>query len=77
MSIQQNIKDLAAKLAEVKSHCMCVSVTDNGSAFLILYPPGMIIDGARATYKECGKIVALDRLLVVMERHWKQSGIHG
>jgi hypothetical protein len=75
MSVQKNIQAYQDKLAEVESHCMCASFEDRGGQYRVLYPAGMILDGVQATYAECGKLVALDRMLNAMERHWKESGI--
>lgn len=75
MSVQKNIYAYRDKLAEVMSHCMCASFQDTGGQYRVLYPAGMILDGVQATYQTCGKLVALERMLSAMERHYKESGI--
>ena len=75
MSIQENIKALQHVYDEVKSHCMCRAIHDDGAYYRVLYPAGMILDGVQAGYLITGKKVALDKILAAMERHWKESGI--
>lgn len=76
-TIKQNKAALKELLQEVQEHCMCALFEDNGAKFLVTYPPGMILGGVQATHAGCGKIVALERMLNAMERHWIDSGIHG
>lgn len=59
-------------LAEVKAHCMCANFHDDGRHYVVYYPLGMRLDGARANYTS-GKAVALSRLLSAMERHWQEE----
>ncbi len=76
MNVQQNIDRVKELEEKVKAHCMCANFQDTGSYYLVYYPPGMCLDGAQAAYS-CGKAIALERLLDVLERHWKRSGING
>lgn len=58
--------------AELISHCM-VANFDEGTAYLtVIYPPGHYPDGVRVSAK-MGKLKALQKLLEVCERHWKDS----
>lgn len=75
MGVRENISIVEDALESVKGHCMCAKFEDNGAQFRVIYPAGMILDGVQATYQNCGKKVALDRMLNAMERHWKESGI--
>jgi len=73
MSVQQNIEAAESALAAVKSHVMCALFEDLGGCYRVLYPCGFRLDGAQAVYAQCGKTVALERLLDAMERHWKED----
>lgn len=73
MNVQQNTQAVAEKLKAVKSHCMCARFEDLGGAYRVLYAPGFRLDGVQAVYAECGKSVALERMLKAMERHWVES----
>lgn len=73
--IQENVRLYEEAYKKVTDHCMCASFEDNGYQFRVLYPAGMILDGVQATYQDCGKRVALERMLNAMERHWNESGI--
>lgn len=75
-SIQERISAVLDAIEVVKSHCMCASFEDIGGAFRVIYPYGMFPHGAQANYSGPGKLVALNRLLDVMERHWKENGIY-
>ena len=72
MSVATNAARLAAALAAVKAHPMCANLSDDGTRYLVTYPLGYFPDGARAS-QGMGKALALERLLVVMERHWRES----
>ena len=56
----------------VREHCMCAKFEDIGTHFRVVYPDGYYPNGAQA-HKGSGQLVALNRLLEVMERHWKES----
>jgi len=59
-------------MTSVKEHCMCAKIEDDGRHFIVIYPEGDFpTHGARCDYSVNGKTWALDRLLEVMERHWK------
>lgn len=73
MNVQKNVQAVKDKLIEVQSHCMCARFEDLGGCYRVLYPCGFQLDGVQAIYAQCGKLVALDRILNAMERHWKQS----
>jgi hypothetical protein len=72
MNVSQYLAAIEDAKARVQAHPMCARFHDDGERFVVYYPPGMIIDGARASYA-AGKLIALERLLVVMERHWAES----
>ena len=71
--VKENIAAVTAALQDVKNHCMCALFEDLGGAYQVLYPPGFRLDGVRAQYAVCGKLVALNRMLSAMERHWKED----
>lgn len=73
MNPRENAAAVQESLRAVQQHCMCARFEDIGGAFQVLYPEGFRLDGVRATYANCGKKVALDRMLNVMERHWKED----
>ena len=72
-SIQERAALVAARLAEVKAHPMCASFSEDRHWYFVVYPEGEFpVHGVRVS-KGGGKWVALGRLLIVMERHWKES----
>lgn len=76
MNVQENINALQDTYDQVKAHCMCRAIHDDGAYYRVLYPAGMILDGVQAGYLITGKKAALDKILVAMEQHWKASGIN-
>lgn len=73
MSVQANIQAVEKALRDVQQHCMCARFEDLGGAYRVLYAPGFRLDGVQAVYQQCGKVVALERMLSAMERHWKED----
>ena len=69
-TISENVANLEAALAAVKSHCMCARFEDLGGVYRVLYAPGFRFDGVQANYAQLGKAAALERMLAAMERHW-------
>ena len=71
---------LAARVAlvrrltdEIKNHPMCAGFSEDRYYFLVEYPAGDFpVHGTRAS-KSKGKAAALQRLLPIMERHWRES----
>lgn len=59
-------------LATVKDHCMCAKFEEDATHYRVIYPEGYFPEGVQCS-KGGGKYVALERLLIVMERHWKES----
>jgi hypothetical protein len=74
MKIIQNISSVEIALCLVKEHCMCARFTETDSHYIVMYPAGMVLDGAQSSKGE-GKAIALSRLLSAMEKHWIQSGV--
>ncbi|MFZ2190440.1 MAG: hypothetical protein WAV48_06705 [Candidatus Magasanikiibacteriota bacterium] len=75
MTPQQNIQAVEYGIIAVKAHPMCLrfhELTD-ASAYRVDYPDGYWVGAVQATYTACGKLVALNRLLAAMERHWQES----
>lgn len=68
--IAANVEAYQNALTAVKQHCMCARFEDLGGAYRVLYAPGFRLDGVQAVYQGCGKRVALERMLKIMERHW-------
>lgn len=70
------IQDRAALVYERKravlDHCMCANFSEDKGYYYVTYPEGYFPNGIRAS-KGGGKWVALGHMLVVMERHWKES----
>lgn len=58
--------------AAVRDHCMCAEMREDKGYYYVIYPDGYFPQGIRAS-KGGGKWVALGHMLVVMERHWKES----
>jgi len=70
MGVRENAEKVAELLLKVQQHCMCACFEDLGGAYRVLYAPGFQLDGVQAVYAQCGKAVALERMLNAMERHW-------
>jgi len=70
MGVRENAEKVAELLLKVQQHCMCARFEDLGGAYRVLYAPGFQLDGVQAVYAQCGKAVALERMLNAMERHW-------
>lgn len=73
VTVNANKQKVTALIAEIKAHCMCAKFEDDGWKYLILYPPGFQLDGCQAVYRQSGKAAALERLLLVIERHWRED----
>lgn len=74
MSIQENITKVKIALENVKAHCMCLKLEDDGARFTVIYPNGDFqVHGTRVSYRENGKLWALNKLLEKMEQHWIES----
>lgn len=74
-NVQENISILNDLLKQVKDHCMCYRLVDEGSHFMVYYNPyeTFCVDGVRVSYRYQSKASALRKLLEVMEDHWKSS----
>lgn len=70
-STVRRVKD---RIEEVKAHCMCAKFEEDRTHYRVIYPEGYFPNGVQCS-KGKGKIVALERLLIVMERHWRESFI--
>ena len=69
----ENRAAVEAALAAVQAHPMCGRLEDTGGMFTVWYPAGDFpVHGVRAS-QERGKRNALDLLIGVMERHWRDS----
>lgn len=72
VTIQERKALVREREAEVRGHCMCAKFSEDQTYYYVTYPEGYFPDGIRAR-KDGGKWVALGHMLVVMERHWKES----
>ena len=78
-SIRENIDAVQAAYDDLKAHCMCRAVRDEGIAFIVIYPDGDWPggkDGLRCGYgirSGEGKEWALRRLIERMEQDWLNS----
>ncbi len=70
----QNQARIDQLIARVKDHPMCLTLEVIGGAYRVLYPRGIspYADGAQASFA-CGKILALERLLSVIRRHYQEG----
>lgn len=59
-------------IEQVKEHCMCARFEDDGVKFRVIYPEGYFPNGVQCS-QGMGKAAALEKILDVMERHWKES----
>lgn len=73
MNPAERIEAVQQARKAVEAHCMCARFEDLGGAYRVLYPEGFRLDGVQAVYAQCGKAVALQRMLDAMERHWKED----
>jgi hypothetical protein len=72
----ENVARVETLKAELNQHPMCARFVEDSGYYTVYYPEGMYPNGARAAHS-MGKARALERLLVIMERHWNDNGIHG
>lgn len=70
--IQSRAEKVRERLAAVKAHCMCARFEEDRTHYRVIYPDGYFPAGVQVD-KRLGKAVALERMLIVMERHWKES----
>lgn len=64
---------VAERLAAVRDHPMCADLQEDAGHYYVIYPDGDFpVHGVRAS-KGGGKWVALGRLLIIIERHWRES----
>ena len=71
-TVQIRTKQVQNAIDAVKAHCMCARFEENRTHYRVIYPEGYFPDGVQVA-KGGGKHTALARLLIVMERHWKDS----
>ena len=73
-SPRENTAAVEGLRAQVLAHPMCARLREVGGAFVVTYPAGAhpAVDGARSSYSD-GKARALERLLPVLERHWREG----
>ncbi len=72
--IAERTETVKLAMQNVKEHCMCAKFQDDGYSFTVIYPAGdFATHGARCDYSRNGKAWALNKLLEVIERHWKES----
>lgn len=71
-TVQRNISTIKKLKKEIREHCMCLRFKETPEYYLVIYPDGFYPEGTRVN-KEGGKIIALERLLNAMERHWKNN----
>jgi hypothetical protein len=72
----ENMENLKAALTALKTHHMCARFIEEPTAYIVYYPPGMYPHGCRASFNRfSGRIHAVNRMLSVMDRPWKENGI--
>lgn len=59
-------------IESVKDYCLCAKFEDDGVKYRVIYPYGFFPDGVQCS-QGMGKAVALEKILEIMERHWKSS----
>lgn len=70
--VQENIEDVMIALDNAKSHCMCLKFEETDTHYRVIYPSGYFPEGAQV-HKGMGKAKALNKLVEVMERHFKNN----
>ena len=72
-SIQERSALVKERRAAIEAHPMCAKLSEDRGYFYVTYPDGDFpVHGVRAS-KDGGKWAALGRLLIILERHWKES----
>lgn len=71
-TIKTRIQNINRLIESIKDHCMCAKFEDDGGKYRVIYPEGYFPEGVQCSQR-IGKAVALEKLLEVMERHWKES----
>jgi len=74
-TVRENVAALNAARAAVLAHCMCFKFTEQRDRFVVLFPEGYAVQGARMRFAAEGvsKRRALELLLATMEKYWKLS----
>lgn len=72
-SVRDNIEALRVARENVRSHCMCVKLIEERDRFIVMFPPGFVVDAAQMRFASEGvsKTRALELLLGAMEKYWK------
>lgn len=71
---QENIAAIEAAKTQVLAHPMCLKFEELDGYYRVYYPEGSSWIGAvQANYEQCGKLVALERMLAKMETHWQEG----
>lgn len=71
-TITDRINNVNRLIALVKDHCMCARFEDEGGKYRVIYPEGYFPEGVQVS-QAMGKAAALEKMLEVLERHWKES----
>ena len=71
-TLQANIARMEKAIAELKAHCMVVSITEDESHIFVRFPPGYPWDGVRVT-KANGRAWAYEQALARAEKTWIAS----
>lgn len=72
----ENIKAIEEVKAQVLAHPMCGIFEESDEYYQVYYPEGTSWIGAvRGHHDTCGKLVALDRMLAAMQRHYEEGQI--
>ena len=73
--IAERTARVAELLEAVRNHPMCGELREARDGFIVIYPAGDFpVDGLQSVVRRGeGRAVALEKLLPVMERHWRES----
>lgn len=71
-TIAERVDKIEALKQQVRTHPMCLTFEEDETHYRAIYPAGMCLGGAQAAFRT-GKGAALERLLIMMERHWRAS----
>jgi hypothetical protein len=73
MSIQVHIAKLGESVTELRNHCLCYNCKWEGTSLLVYLPLGYDVDAVRVADSGKGKTDTINRMLVILERIWKDS----
>ncbi len=75
-TVQERMGAIAKLRKDIEGHCMCFELDEDLSHYTVYFPEGYDVGGVTSS-KSIGKENALEKLLIRIEKYWKDSFITG